>query len=69
MWITPRTYFIYFFIFIGTGMAAIKIEIKKFPINFKICFDEYLNKDNKTKEKQMCHNIISEDNKEMNILV
>ena len=50
-------------------MTAIKIEIKKFPINFKICFDEYLNKDNKTKEKQMCHNIISEDNKEVNIIV
>ena len=50
-------------------MTAIKIEIKKFPINFKICFDEYLKKDNKTKEKKMCHNIISEDNKEMNILV
>ncbi len=31
-------------------MTAIKIEIKKFPINFKICFDEYLTKDNKPTE-------------------
>jgi hypothetical protein len=43
-------------------MTAIKIEIKKFPINFKICFDEYFKKDNKTEEIKMCHNIISEDN-------
>ena len=49
-------------------MTAIKIEIKKFPINFKICFDEYLN-DIKTEKKEMCHNIISDDNKEMNISV
>ena len=50
-------------------MTAIKIEIKKFPINFKICFDDDSKNDNKTKEKQMCHNIISEDNKEVNIIV
>ena len=47
-------------------MTAIKIEIKKFPINFKICFDEYLTKANKTEKKEMCHNIKSEDNKKMN---
>ena len=47
-------------------MTAIKIEIKKFPIIFKICFDEYLKKDNKT-EKKMCHNITSEDKKEIEI--
>ena len=47
-------------------MTAIKIEIKKFPISFKICFDEYLKKDNKN---EMCHNITSEDNKKLDIPV
>ena len=50
-------------------MTAIKIEIKKFPINFKICFDEYLTKDYKTEKKEMCHNITSEDKKIMDIPV
>ena len=48
-------------------MTAIKIEIKKFPINFKICFDENLKKDNETKKNEMCHNITSEDKKEIEI--
>jgi len=50
-------------------MTAIKIEIKKFPINFKICFDEYLKNDIKTEKLEMCHNITSEDKKKKDITV
>ena len=59
----PFNVLILIFYLKGTGMTAIKIEIKKFPISFKICFDEYLKKDNKTEKKEMCHNITSEDKK------